>query len=109
MRAPPRGAAGRSRGQHRRGASGGHRNRGGRFTAAGRGDAFVTRPNCKECELKAALPATLEAAEEFLGEFRQRWKCRLKNAGWFGIELLLREAGPIPSSSSNRAGTSTGR
>jgi serine/threonine-protein kinase RsbW len=52
----------------------------------------VTHPNCRECELKAALPATLEAAEEFLAEFRRSWRCRLKNAGWFGIELLLREA-----------------
>jgi serine/threonine-protein kinase RsbW len=42
--------------------------------------------------MKASLPATLEAAEKFLAEFRHRWKCRLKRADRFAVELLLREA-----------------
>lgn len=42
--------------------------------------------------MRAAVPATLEAAERFLAEFRQRREFRLERAQGFAVELLLREA-----------------
>jgi serine/threonine-protein kinase RsbW len=44
-----------------------------------------------ECEMRAALPATLEAAEELLGEVR-RWSNVVESAIGFAAELLVREA-----------------
>ena len=52
----------------------------------------MTRPKCAEYELRAAVPATLEAAERFLAEFRQRPELRLERAQRFEVEMLLREA-----------------
>jgi anti-sigma regulatory factor (Ser/Thr protein kinase) len=42
--------------------------------------------------MRAAVPATLEAAEEVVAEFRQRREFRLEHAQRFAVELLLREA-----------------
>jgi len=52
----------------------------------------VTRTALAECEMRAVLPATLEAAEQFLAEFRGRREFRLDPANRFAVELLLREA-----------------
>jgi serine/threonine-protein kinase RsbW len=49
------------------------------------------RPDRGECEMRAAVPATREAAEEILSEFRRR-EFRLERAQRFAAELLLREA-----------------
>ncbi len=44
------------------------------------------------CEMRAVLPATLEAVEAFFGEFRLRIRSLRPRAHAFGAELLLREA-----------------
>src|ERR1035441_6135746 len=44
------------------------------------------------CEMRAALPATLEAAEKFLIAFRWWGQAILNRAQSFASELLLREA-----------------
>jgi len=45
-----------------------------------------------DCELRTALPATLEAIEEFFVEFRRRSRLMLDRVNCFAAELLLREA-----------------
>jgi anti-sigma regulatory factor (Ser/Thr protein kinase) len=44
------------------------------------------------CELRAVLPATLEAVEEFFIEFRRRARGLLDRVDCFAAELLVREA-----------------
>ena len=44
-----------------------------------------------ECEMRATLPATLQAAEELFGEVR-RWSQAVEPANGFAAELLVREA-----------------
>lgn len=44
------------------------------------------------CELRVALPATLQAVEEFFVEFRRRSRARMNGANRFAAELLVREA-----------------
>ena len=44
------------------------------------------------CELRMALPATLEAVEEFFIEFRRRSQALMYLADRFAAELLVREA-----------------
>jgi anti-sigma regulatory factor (Ser/Thr protein kinase) len=44
------------------------------------------------CELRMALPATLEAVEEFFVEFRRRSQALMDRANCFAAELLVREA-----------------
>jgi anti-sigma regulatory factor (Ser/Thr protein kinase) len=45
-----------------------------------------------DCELHASLPASLEAIEEFLWEFRRCSPVLLPSANRFAAELLVREA-----------------
>ena len=52
----------------------------------------MTSPNFVQCEIRADLPATLEAAEAFVAEFRQRREFHLEQGQSFAVELLLREA-----------------
>ena len=47
--------------------------------------------SCRRKEIRAALPATLEAVEEFFPGFR-RWSEGLASRDRFAAELLLREA-----------------
>jgi len=49
----------------------------------------VRRP---ECEMRAVLPATMEAVEGFFADFRLRNRSLTTRAHAFGAELLLREA-----------------
>jgi len=44
------------------------------------------------CELRVALPATLQAVEEFSVEFQRRSRALLDKANCFAAELLVREA-----------------
>ena len=44
------------------------------------------------CELRMALPATLDAVEEFFVEFRRRSQALMDRADCFAAELLVREA-----------------
>ena len=45
-----------------------------------------------DCEMRTALPATLQAVEEFFVEFRRRGQALLDRANCFAAELLVREA-----------------
>ena len=45
-----------------------------------------------ECEMGRAMPATLQAAEDFFLEFRRRSQALLGPPDYFVAELLLREA-----------------
>ncbi|MGA3019266.1 MAG: ATP-binding protein [Bryobacteraceae bacterium] len=44
------------------------------------------------CEMRRALPATLQAAEEFFVEFRRKSQALLDRVNCFAAELLVREA-----------------
>ena len=52
----------------------------------------MSRPSLIRCEWRAALPATLQAAEEFFAEFRRRSRALMDKANCFAAELLVREA-----------------
>ena len=52
----------------------------------------TTRPGRIDCELRTTLPATLEAIEEFMAEFRKRSDAMLDHVNCFAAELLVREA-----------------
>jgi serine/threonine-protein kinase RsbW len=52
----------------------------------------MTHPAKFDCEMRRALPATLQAAEAFFVDFRQRSKKLLNCVNRFAAELLLREA-----------------
>jgi serine/threonine-protein kinase RsbW len=52
----------------------------------------MTHSSRFDCELRTALPATLEAIEEFFVEFRARSLQMLKQKVCFAAELLVREA-----------------
>ena len=52
----------------------------------------MTRAARADCELRTALPATLEAIEKFCVEFRQRCQDLRDRAACFATELLVREA-----------------
>jgi len=43
-------------------------------------------------EMRRELPATLQAAEELIEDFRRRSQVLLDRESWFAAELLLREA-----------------
>jgi len=43
-------------------------------------------------DVRAAMPASLEAVEEFFAEFRRKYQTLLDRANCFAAELLLREA-----------------
>lgn len=43
-------------------------------------------------QIRACLPATLAAAEEFFAEFRNRLECTRQRSTRFEVELLVREA-----------------
>lgn len=45
-----------------------------------------------DCEMRAVMPATLEAVERFCGEVRRKAAERCHDEDRFAIELLLREA-----------------
>jgi len=45
-----------------------------------------------ECELRASLPADLQAVEGFFVEFRRRSRTLLNRVNCFAAELLVREA-----------------
>jgi len=45
-----------------------------------------------DCELKTAMPATLEAVEEFFVEFGRRSRMMMARANCFAAELVVREA-----------------
>jgi anti-sigma regulatory factor (Ser/Thr protein kinase) len=45
-----------------------------------------------QCEIRASLPATLDAVEAFFRDFRSRAVCREHPGAAFVAELLLREA-----------------
>jgi serine/threonine-protein kinase RsbW len=45
-----------------------------------------------DCEMRRDLPATLEAVEQFIVDFRERCQALLDRKSFFGAELLLREA-----------------
>lgn len=45
-----------------------------------------------DCELRTAMPATLQAIEEFFVEFRRRSHALLDRVNCFAAELLVREA-----------------
>jgi anti-sigma regulatory factor (Ser/Thr protein kinase) len=45
-----------------------------------------------DCEMRTALPATLQAIEEFFAEFRRRSQALLDRVTGFAAELLVREA-----------------
>ena len=50
------------------------------------------RSSGNRSEIRTALPATLEALERFVGEFRDWCSCLPDSADRFAAELLLREA-----------------
>jgi len=52
----------------------------------------VTGPALVDYELRRAMPATLEAAEEFFADFRRASQGLLDRVNKFDAELLLREA-----------------
>ena len=52
----------------------------------------MSRPTRADCELRTALPATLEAIEAFFVEFRRRCQSLPGWATCFATELLVREA-----------------
>jgi len=52
----------------------------------------VNRPVQVGCEIRAALPASLQAVEEFFVEFRRENRSLLDSVNCFAAELLLREA-----------------
>jgi anti-sigma regulatory factor (Ser/Thr protein kinase) len=45
-----------------------------------------------DCEMRAVMPATLEAIEDFFAEFRVRSQLLLCRSACFAAELLVREA-----------------
>lgn len=45
-----------------------------------------------DCEMRASLPATLHAIEDFMGEFGRRSRALLVRQNCFAAELLVREA-----------------
>src|SRR5579863_9910653 len=45
-----------------------------------------------DCEMRMALPATLQAIEEFFVDFRQRSRALSGRVDCFAAELLVREA-----------------
>ena len=52
----------------------------------------MNRPVQVGCEIRAALPASLQAVEEFFVEFRRENRSLLDSVNCFAAELLLREA-----------------
>jgi serine/threonine-protein kinase RsbW len=52
----------------------------------------VTQAALVDCEMRTAIPASLEAVEEFFLEFRQRSHAVLDRVNCFAAELLVREA-----------------
>jgi anti-sigma regulatory factor (Ser/Thr protein kinase) len=52
----------------------------------------MSRSERFDCELRIAIPATLEAIEEFFEEFRRRSNILLDRGNCFAAELLVREA-----------------
>ena len=52
----------------------------------------MNQRNGVDCELRASLPATLQAIEEFLMEFGRRSQSLLVPRNCFAAELLVREA-----------------
>ena len=53
---------------------------------------LVTHSGLVDCEMRTALPATLQAVEEFFVEFRRRSQALMDRANCFAAELLVREA-----------------
>jgi anti-sigma regulatory factor (Ser/Thr protein kinase) len=53
---------------------------------------LVTHSGRVDCEMRTALPATLQAVEEFFVEFRRRSQALMDRANCFAAELLVREA-----------------
>lgn len=53
---------------------------------------MVKRRNGVDCEMRASLPATLYAIEEFMAEFGRRSRTLLVRQNCFAAELLVREA-----------------
>ncbi|MGA2114795.1 MAG: ATP-binding protein [Bryobacteraceae bacterium] len=52
----------------------------------------MTHPAQVYCEIRTALPASLQAIEEFFVEFRRHQSARPHAGSWFAAELLVREA-----------------
>jgi serine/threonine-protein kinase RsbW len=52
----------------------------------------VPRSTRADLEMRGELPATLQAAEEFIGDFRRQSQTRLSPEDYFTAELLMREA-----------------
>ena len=52
----------------------------------------MTQASRADCEMRTALPATLEAVEAFFVDFRRRSRELLDRADCFAAELLVREA-----------------
>lgn len=52
----------------------------------------MTHSHAVDCEMRVALPATLEAVEKFFVEFRRRSEEMANRANCFAAELLVREA-----------------
>lgn len=52
----------------------------------------MTHPAPVDCEMHRALPATLQAAEEFFVDFRRYSQALLSRSNCFAAELLVREA-----------------
>ena len=52
----------------------------------------MTRAARVDCEIRTAMPATLQAAEEFFVDFRQKSQTLLNRGNCFAAELLVREA-----------------
>jgi len=52
----------------------------------------MTKPARVDCEMRKALPATLQAAEEFFIDFQRRSQALLDRSNCFAAELLVREA-----------------
>jgi len=52
----------------------------------------VNPPALAGCEMRAVLPASLQALEEFFAEFRRKGQAALGCMNSFAAELLIREA-----------------
>jgi anti-sigma regulatory factor (Ser/Thr protein kinase) len=52
----------------------------------------MANPGRVDCEMRTALPATLQAVEEFFVEFQRRSREMLDRVNCFAAELLVREA-----------------
>ncbi len=52
----------------------------------------MTHPARVECAMRTALPASLQAIEEFFVEFRRQQSALPHGGSWFTAELLVREA-----------------